>query len=288
MNYRHAFHAGNYGDVFKHTLLVMLWRALQRKDKGVLYLDTHAGRGAYDLRARPAPGRADRPPEWPEGIGRLWRAAGLPPPLADYVGLVRAFNERAGAAPDELRFYPGSPWLAAFARRPQDRLVFREQRADEAGALRDDLARMRRVAVECGDGYAALRAALPPPERRALVLIDPPFEAKDEFDAILGALREGLTRFASGVYAVWYPVTERARTDVFQRALRALAPPPTFWAELAVTADPQVRMKGCGLLVINPPWRFGGTVQALLPVLVDKLRLDAGAAARCGWLVPEA
>lgn len=288
MNYRHAFHAGNYGDVLKHTLLVMLWRALQRKEKGVLYLDTHAGRGAYDLRAAPAPGRAGRPPEWPEGVGRLWRAGGLPPPLADYVELVRAFNERAGAARGELRFYPGSPWLAVLARRPQDRLVFRERRADEARALRDDLARMRRVAVECGDGYAALRAALPPPERRALVLIDPPFEATDEFDAILGALREGLARFPSGVYAVWYPVTERARTDGFQRALRALAPPPTFWAELAVTADPQVRMKGCGLLVINPPWRFGGTVQALLPVLAERLRVDAGAAARCGWLVPEA
>ena len=288
MNYRNVFHAGNYGDVFKHTLLVMLWRALQQKEKGLLYLDTHAGRGAYNLRAAPAPGRADRPPEWPDGIGRLWGAGGLPPPLADYVALVRGFNERAGAPRGELRYYPGSPWLAVLARRPQDRLVFWENQPAEVAALRADFARRRRVSVECGDGYAALRAALPPPERRALVLIDPPFEATDEFDAVLGALREGLARFASGVYAVWYPVTERVRTEAFQRALLALRPPPTLWAELAVTGDPRVRMKGCGLLVINPPWRFADALQALLPVLAKRLRVDAGAAARGGWLVPEA
>jgi 23S rRNA (adenine2030-N6)-methyltransferase len=144
------------------------------------------------------------------------------------------------------------------------------------------------VAVEYGDGYGALRAALPPPERRALVLMDPPYEDQGEFDAVLDALREGLRRFPSGVYAVWYPVTERARADAFHAALRALAPPPTLWAELAVTADPQVRMKGCGLLVINPPWRFTDELQPLLPVLAGKLAIDAGAAARCAWLVPEA
>jgi 23S rRNA (adenine2030-N6)-methyltransferase len=285
MNYRHSFHAGNYGDVFKHTLLVVLLRALQRKDKGFLYLDTHAGRGAYDLRA--APGRTDRPPEWPQGIGRLWNAADLPPPLADYVALVRQFNERAGAGRGQLRFYPGSPWLASLVRRPQDRLALWERQPDEAGALRMEFARRRRVAVEWGDGYGALRAALPPPERRALVLIDPPFEDKDEFDTIFSALREGLRRFPSGVYAVWYPVTERTRADAFHAALRALAPPPTLWAELAVTTDPRVRMKACGLLVLNPPWRLADDLAPLLPVLADRLGLDGGAAARCGWLVPE-
>ena len=172
-------------------------------------------------------------------------------------------------------------------RRPQDRLAFWERQPDEAGALRTEFARRRRVAVECGDGYRALRAALPPPERRALVLIDPPFEDPGEFDAILGALREGLQRFPSGIYVVWYPVTERARADAFHAALRALAPPPTLAVELAVTADPQVRMKGCGLLVINPPWRFADELQPLLPVLAGRLAIDAGAAARCAWLVPE-
>lgn len=286
MNYRHSFHAGNYGDVFKHTLLVLLLRALQRKDKGFLYLDTHAGRGAYDLRV--APGRTGRPPEWPQGIGRMWNAANLLPPLADYVALVRKFDTRAGAGRDRPRVYPGSPWLAALVRRPQDRLALWEQQPAEAAALRAEFARRPRMAVMRGDGYRALRALLPPPERRALVFIDPPFEDQGEFDAILDALREGLQRFPSGVYAVWYPVTERARADAFHAALRALAPPPTLWAELAVTADPQVRMKGCGLLVINPPWRFADELQPLLPALAGILGLGAGAAGRTAWLVPEA
>ena len=287
MNYRHAFHAGNYGDVFKHSLLVLLLRALQRKETGFLYLDTHAGRGVYDLSVPPAPARGSRPPEWPQGIGRLWEAGDLPPPLADYVALVRAFNERAGAGQGRLRFYPGSPWFAALAQRPQDRLAFWERQPAEARALRKQFVRRRRVAVECGDGYGALRAALPPPERRALVLMDPPFEDQGEFDAILGALQEGLQRFPSGVYAVWYPVTERARAEAFLAALRTMAPPPTLGVELAVSADPQVRMKGCGLLVINPPWRFADELQPLLPVLAGRLGIDAGAAARCAWLVPE-
>ena len=285
VNYRHAFHAGNYGDVFKHTLLVMLLRALQRKAKGFLYLDTHAGRGAYDLGA--APGRADRPPEWPQGIGRLWNAADLAPPLADYVALVRAFDRRAGAGGDRPWIYPGSPWLAALVQRPQDRLALWEQQPAEARVLRTELARRPRVAVSTGNGYGALRALLPPPERRALVLIDPPFETQDEFDAILEALHEGWQRFPSGVYAVWYPMTERARADAFHAALRRRATAPTLWAELTVSADSQVRMKGCGLVVINPPWRFAEELQPLLPALADSLGVDAGAAGRMAWLVPE-
>ncbi len=287
MNYRHSFHAGNYADVFKHVWLVQLLRALQRKEKGFLYVDTHAGRGAYDLGAPPSAAGGARPPEWPDGIGRLWNATGLPPALADYVALVRQFNHHAGAAADALRWYPGSPWLAALVRRPQDRLALWEQQPGEAASLRAAFARRRRVAVEEGDGYGAVRAVLPPRERRALVLIDPPFEDPGEFDAVLAALREGLQRFRDGVYAVWYPITERARADEFHAALAWLRPPPTLWAELAVTADPQVRMKACGLAVINPPWRLYDDFVPLLPELTRRLGLDRGAAARCGWLVPE-
>jgi 23S rRNA (adenine2030-N6)-methyltransferase len=279
MNYRHAFHAGNYGDVFKHVLLLRLLRAQQRKEKGSLYLDTHAGRGAYDLGLPPVPGRKDRPPEWPQGVGRLWAGTDLPPALDEYLTLVRNFNEQNGAGPGVLRFYPGSPWFAALVQRPQDRLAFWEVQTDEANALRSEFARWPRTAVECADGYGALRATLPPQERRAVVLIDPPFEQPDEFGAISAALR---------VYAVWYPVTERARAEVFRASLRAFALPPTLWAELAVTADPQVRMKGCGLLILNPPWRFADELPALLPVLAGKLGADAGAVARWEWLVPEA
>ena len=289
MNYRHAYHAGNYADVFKHVLLLQLLRALQRKETGFLYLDTHAGRGAYDLLSAPAFRRSgmDREPEWPDGIGRLWRATNLPPVLNDYIEVVREFTRRMGAAGSQPRIYPGSPWIAALVHQPQDRLVFWEQEPGEAGALRDEFARRPRTGVECGDGYGGLRAALPPPERRALVFIDPPFEDQDEVAAILAALREGLGRFPSGVYAVWHPVTERAAAETFRAALKAQVPQPTVWAELAVTADPLVRMKGCGLMVINPPWGFADQLQSLLPVLVDLLAVDAGATSRWAWLVPE-
>jgi 23S rRNA (adenine2030-N6)-methyltransferase len=287
MNYRHSFHAGNYGDVFKHALLVGLMRALQRKEKGFLYLDTHAGRGAYDLLAPPMPEREGRPPEWPQGIGRLWEATDLPPLLAEYVALVRMFNERTGGRGGRLRFYPGSPWFAALVQRPQDRLVLWEQRDEEAGALRAELARHSRVTVACSDGYGALRAVLPPPERRALVLIDPPFEDKDELDAVLGALRDGLKRFPAGVYAVWHPVTERVGAEAFRAALQALKPPPTLSIELLVTADPRVRCKGCGLLVINPPWRFAEEMQPVMPVFASRLGVDSGATMRLEWLVPK-
>jgi 23S rRNA (adenine2030-N6)-methyltransferase len=289
MNYKHAFHAGNYADVFKHALLLQLLRALQRKEKGFLYLDTHAGRGAYDLLSAPASAASgeDRRPEWPEGIGRLWQATNLPRMLEEYVALVRDFDRRMGAAGVKPRFYPGSPWIAALVRRPQDRLAFWERQPGEAGALRDEFAHRRRTGVECGDGYGALRAALPPPERRALVLIDPPFEDPGEFDAILAGLREGLRRFPGGVYAVWHPVTERARAETFRAAVKALTQQPTVWAELAVTADPQVGMKGCGLLVINPPWGFADQLKSLLPVLADILGIAAGATSRWAWLVPE-
>ena len=287
MNYRHAFHAGNASDVFKHVLVLRLIRAMQRKEKGFLYLDTHAGRGAYDLNAPPAPGLEDRAPEWPGGIGRIWAAPDLPPPIAEFREIVRAFHARSGAAAEPLRLYPGSPWLAALARRPQDRMVFWEKQAMEAEALRGEFENERSVSVVCGDGYEALRAALPPAERRALVLIDPPFEDKEEFQSVLGALREGLKRFPSGVFAFWYPVAERARVDDFHAAALAMSPPPSLWTELAVTADPQVRMKGCGLLILNPPWRVADEINAVLPALARLLAVDSGAGASMGWLVSE-
>jgi 23S rRNA (adenine2030-N6)-methyltransferase len=288
MNYRHSFHAGNFADVFKHVLLLRLLRAQQRKDKGFLFLDTHAGRGAYDLNASPG-GRADRAPEWPQGIGRLWTPGTvLPPALAEYVELVRRFNAQHGF-PDapSPRLYPGSPWMAAWVRRPQDRLAFWELQPEEAAALRSDLGWSARTAVECGDGYHALRALLPPPERRALILIDPPFESADEFGAIARAVGEGLRRMPDGVFAVWYPLTARAAVDGFRDALRALRPPPTIAAELEVTGSPQVRMKGCGLIILNPPWKFADELASILPALVAALGHDPGAASHWDWLVAE-
>ncbi|MFI5336590.1 MAG: 23S rRNA (adenine(2030)-N(6))-methyltransferase RlmJ [Opitutales bacterium] len=294
MNYRHHFHAGNYADVFKHVLLRQLLAGMLRKEKGLLYLDTHAGRGSYDLEgATRLPDGRERAPEWPDGIGRLWTGGALPPVVADFVEAVRAWNLRCGAAPGELSHYPGSPWVAQALLRPQDRAALCELREDDAEALDLVIGGRPGVSVHTLDGYIALRAMLPPPERRALVLIDPSFESATEFADIRAGLREALRRFPSGVYAVWYPVTERARSDEFLRDLRESAPaeqplPPALVAELQIAADSSpVRMKGCGLLVLNPPWQIEAEFRAVLPVLASRMGLDAGAAGRVFWLVPE-
>jgi 23S rRNA (adenine2030-N6)-methyltransferase len=288
VNYRHHYHAGNYADVFKHALLVLLIRAMQRKEKGFLYLDTHAGRGGYDLSVPSVlPDGRTREPEYPAGIGRLWGAKDVPPALGDYLALIRRFNDRNGATGEELKFYPGSPWIAKFLLRPQDRMALCELRPDDAEALDFEFARESRVTVQVTDGYTGLKALLPPPEKRALVLVDPPFETKKEFADIARGLKDALRRLPGAVIAVWYPITERARTDDFHRALLELATPALF-AELNI-AGPEslLKMKGCGLLILNPPWQVDREIRALLPVLRDHLKVDAGASAASDWLVPD-
>ena len=206
MNYRHAFHAGNFADCMKHALLVWIVRALARKAAPFRVLDTHAGRGRYDLMAE-----AERTGEWRNGIARI---LGDPPaPLADYVGLVGGLVGRLG-------LYPGSPLLVRALLREGDRLACCELQTDDAAALRLLFARDRQVAVHNRDGYAAVRALLPPLERRGLVLLDPPFEQDAEWDLLLDALREGARRFAGGVYAAWYPIKGRAAARAFHDRVR--------------------------------------------------------------------
>lgn len=290
MNYRHHFHAGNFADVMKHALVVGLVRALQGKDKGALLLDTHAGRGAYHLGAAARGDSLARRPEWPEGIGRLWghAATALPPRMAELIALVRAHDREAGGAGERPQHYPGSPLLLRALARPADRVAACELHPAECEELRRTLGRGRRVEVREADGYAALRAFLPPPERRALVLIDPPFEAADEFAQIAAALGEALRRFPGGVYAVWYPLTGRARVEEFFAAVRALHPPPTVACELAIAGDGSpLTMKGCGLLVLNPPWRWADEARAVLTFLADALAQEPGGGVRVEWIVAE-
>lgn len=291
MNYRHQFHAGNFADVMKHALLVGLVRALQRKEKGFLQLDTHAGRGRYDLAAAASGDTLARKPEWPEGIGRLWThgGSGLPSALAEYLELVRDFDRSGGNLEAAPRFYPGSPTLAHRLARPVDRMACCEKHPAECAALQHELGGLPRISIHEVDGYGALRGMLPPPERRALVLIDPPFEAPDEFARIAAALGEGLRRFRSGVFAVWYPLTVRARVDEFFAAVRALNPPPALAAELAIAGENSaLKMRGCGLLVINPPWQFEAGARSILEHLADVLAQAPGAGARVDWVVREA
>jgi len=288
MNYRHHFHAGNFADVFKHAVLIQLVRGMQRKEKGFLFLDTHAGRGRYDLSVAARGDSLERKPEHPDGIGRLWGASGLPEALAEYVALVGQFDQQAGNSSAEPHFYPGSPRIVQVIARPQDRLALCEKHPDEFGLLRDEFTFVSGASVHQIDGYTALRAMLPPLEKRALVLIDPPFEEQDEFAQIIGGLRDGLRRLPGGTFAVWYPLTERARVDAFFDALIALNPPPTFFAEVTIADDnASMKMKGCGLAVVNPPWQIDRAVAPLMPVLAELLAQAPGGGGRLRWLVPE-
>lgn len=277
MNYRHAFHAGNFADVFKHANLLALLDALTAKDKPLCYFDTHAGRGGYALHDE----EAAKTGEWRGGIGRLFDNSDPPAPLRRYVDAIRAFN------PDgTLRNYPGSPLLAAQALRANDRLVLCEMQQDEAAASRALFRDDPRVHVHARDGYAALNALLPPREKRGLVLIDPPFEAQEgEFAAIETALAKAHARWPNGVYAVWYPIKSRRTVVPFHRHTANGSFDKVLVAELLVHPDDSpLRLNGCGMLIANPPWKLDATLAALLPALRDALAQSTGASESLRWL----
>jgi len=276
MNYRHAFHAGNFADVFKHAILLALLDALTVKDKPLCCFDTHAGRGRYALDEV----EAGKIGEWRGGIGRLFDDPEAPP-LLRYLDAIRACN------PDgTLRTYPGSPLLAAQTLRANDRLVLCETQDDEAAALRALFREDPRVHVHQRDGYAALRALLPPAERRGLVLIDPPFEAQEgEFTAIEAALAQGHARWPNGVYAVWYPIKSHRAIAPFHRHLAAGPFEKVLVAELLVQPDDSpLRLNGCGMLIANPPWKIDATLASMLPALRSRLAQSPAASHRLRWL----
>jgi 23S rRNA (adenine2030-N6)-methyltransferase len=269
MNYRHGYHAGNFADVLKHTALCELLRLLTSKDKKLFVLDTHAGAGGYDLSTGPA----RRTGEAEAGIGRLRTAprAGMPASVARYLSAVAAFDRKFGSARDTadgpLRHYPGSPRLVRAALRLGDRFVACELHPAEAMALKREFAGDRAVEVRQADGYHTLKAALPPPERRGLILIDPPFEANDEFERVLRGLRHGLRRFATGCFAVWYPIKDAA-ADAFAQELAAFRP---LILELWLDGLEPGKLAACGLAVINPPWRFEEAMREALPWIAEAL-----------------
>jgi 23S rRNA (adenine2030-N6)-methyltransferase len=270
--------------VFKHALLLPLVRGLQRKEKGFLFLDTHAGTGVYDLNSA----AAERTLEFSDGIARLWSRAELPPELHDYVELVRRFNTGHGAPPNALRFYPGSPRIASMLLRPPDRLALTELHPDDCETLRTEFSRDRNVSVQCIDAYSALRAYLPPPERRALVLIDPPYEDHNEVVRIHAALDDALVRFPSGTYVIWYPIKDSASVGAFKSLLCTLPLPPTLAVEFTIYAnDPPDRLNGCGLVVLNPPWQIASELATLAAALCEQLAVEKGATSALEWLREE-
>lgn len=268
LSYRHAFHAGMHADVLKHVIFVFLLRYLAQKEKPFWCVDTHAGAALYDL----SMGYAAKNAEYETGITRLWTREDLPGPVADYVQQVRALN------PDgALRFYPGSPQLAVQVLRKQDRLRLFELHSTESELLREfSRDAGHRVVAQAGDGFIGLQSLLPPPSRRALVLIDPSYEDKDDYKRVLESLREGLRRFDTGVYAVWYPQVQRAESRRFPEQLKRLQGKDWLHVSLSVKAPVAggLGLHGSGMFILNPPWTLPGALREVMPYLAKVLRQD--------------
>ena len=286
MNYRHGFHAGNFADVHKHAILTLLLRAMGRKEKPFLYLETHAGGGRYDLHSADA----ERSREWEEGISRLWAAlAHKPSPLlAPYLAAVAALNPNG-----QLRHYPGSPLIARACLRPTDRIVLLEARFSEAQRLEEMLHNTHHqdqahAQVRIGDGYAALPPWLPPPERRGVVFMDPPFERNDEFKQLLTALTTAHRCFATGTVAIWYPLKDVPLVARFHRALQETGLRRLLLAELRILPDDVGgRLHGGAVLLHNPPWQLDQAITALHQELAPLLAPGPGCGAELRWLVGE-
>jgi 23S rRNA (adenine2030-N6)-methyltransferase len=278
MNYRHAYHAGNFADVVKHAALTLVLEHLRKKETPFCVVDTHAGVGCYDLKGT----EAEKTGECEDGIVRLLNGPPLPPSLAGYSAALRKVN----ADWPKLRYYPGSPRIAHALLRPGDRLALVELHPEDVRLLRRSFAGDPQVGVHAGDAYTALKALLPPKERRGLVLIDPPFEAKDEFRSIAKGLTQALRRWPNGIYAIWYPIKDPEPVERFLGEIANLGH-SCFTAELfRHPPDDPLRLNGSGLLLINPPWKLDESLADLMPILADRL----GAAGTCGvrWLKKEA
>ena len=288
MNYRHHYHAANFADVVKHMIVLALVEGMQRKEKGFFMLDTHAGRGAYDLAQADRGDSLERKPEWPDGLGRLERASDRPALVENYLWAVEAFRKASGAGDAGDLLYPGSPCLVAPRLREQDRATWCELQPDEYLLLRDTVRCRRGSRLEARDGYEAIRGNLPPQERRALVLIDPPYEQGDECERVWAAVRDGLRRSPGATFAIWYPMTERVGEPVFVTKAAAAGLPPTWTAELVIAGPAsELKMRGAGLMVVNPPWQLDLAVQDAMQWLGPKLAQEAGARGTLRWLVPE-
>lgn len=271
MNYRHGFHAGNFADVLKHLVLCELLRLLTAKDKKLFVLDTHAGTGGYDLSGD----LAGRTREAKDGILRLWSApkSGMPDAVARYLAAVAAFDRKFGGSRQLPGHYPGSPRLIRAGLRPGDRFVACELHPQDVLALKREFAGDRAIDVREEDGYHAVRSNLPPIERRGLILIDPPFEASDEFERLQRALKHGLRRFATGCYAIWYPIKEEAAVASL---LASLNSQKCLHLEMRVPPAAPGKLAACGMTVINPPWKFDEAMRKSLPWIANVLGGQAG------------
>ena len=271
LSYRHAFHAGNHADVLKHLILIQIAEYMGEKPAPFWIIDTHAGAGRYALESA----HATKLGEYRDGVGRLWEATGLPPAAENYLDFVKMLN------PDgQLRHYPGSPWLASQLLRESDRLRLYELHSTDLKLLQECFKTAgRQVAVNASDGFVGLKAILPPPPRRALVLIDPSYETKSDYTSVVKGLQEALKRFATGTYALWYPMLSKLESRQLPAKLKSLGATSWLHATLEVCAPSKdgFGMNGSGMFIINPPWTLEKKLHETLPQLAKLLAQGDGA-----------
>ncbi len=271
LSYRHAFHAGNHADVLKHLVVVHTLHYMSQKEAPYWFIDTHAGAGQYTLEA----GYATKLSEYKDGIGRLWSRKDLPAAVAEYVDLVRRLN------PDgTLRHYPGSPWIANALLREHDKLKLFELHSNDSQLLTQHFRSSgRHVQVQAADGLAGLKALLPPQPRRAMVLIDPSYEIKEDYRSVVLTLQDSLRRFATGTYALWYPQLARHESRQLPDKLKALPTRNWLHVSLSITSPggKGIGMEGSGMFIINPPWTLAAALEEVMPWLVEVLGQDSGA-----------
>jgi 23S rRNA (adenine2030-N6)-methyltransferase len=280
MNYRHAFHAGNHADVLKHAVLARIVELLKSKDKPFSVLDAHAGIGAYDLEGVPA----QKTGEWQGGIGKMFEriAPDVEAILAPYRAVIAAMNSNGGK-----RFYPGSPELVLRLMRAGDKLIANELHPADFELLRENYASDKRVRVTHVDAMQAVKAELPFPSRRGVVLIDPPYEVLDETERTVKALAFGHRRFATGCFVIWYPVTTDEFASKFVAAVAALNLPNMLWAELRIKAAfKRGGLSGSGLIIVNPPWNLEADLKILMPALAARLGIGTWGRGQVDWLTP--
>lgn len=276
MNYRHSFHAGNHADVFKHAVLLRMLEVMQRKAAPLCYLDSHAGTALYDLQGE----AAGKTGEYRDGIARLWGEAALPPLLSGYRTAVAACN--GGEA---LLNYPGSPELIAAALREQDRMIISELHPEDAATLRAHFAADSRIAVHQRDGYELPKAFLPVEEKRALWLLDPPYERQDDLARSVAGMQLAVQRMRQTVIALWYPIKRERLLREFYRQVEQAGLPKVLRVELNVRSpDNQLGLNGSGLMLVNPPWPLWEELEEALPWLARQLAQAPGGGYRLDWL----
>ena len=267
--YRHAFHAGNHADVLKHCVLQQILLYMNQKDKPYWVIDTHAGAGMYSL----ASDYANTKSEYLDGVARLWECDDLPKVLSEYMNLIQLCNNKG-----DWTLYPGSPEVIRRTIRADDRMRLFELHPTDFEILQENFERDRQAKLFKSDGFASLKALLPPPTRRAVIFMDPPYEIKSDYPKVVDALQEGLSRFAEGVYVVWYPILTRGDHIRMIESLRKLSEKTLNIAMTVQEPDEKgFGMLGSGLFIINPPWTLKDTMQDIMPYLVEKLAQYPGA-----------